>query len=53
MKKKECPSCAMEVDAKSKSCPVCNYEFTGSNQPVLKWIALLLVILFFLSLFMF
>src|SRR5574337_234539 len=27
MKKKECPSCAMPVDEKSKVCPVCGYEF--------------------------
>jgi RNA polymerase subunit RPABC4/transcription elongation factor Spt4 len=38
MKKKECPSCAMEIDAKSKECPVCGYEFPTSG--ALKWLAL-------------
>jgi hypothetical protein len=27
MKKKECPSCALEVDANLKECPFCGYEF--------------------------
>ena len=46
-KKTECPSCAMEVDANSKVCPICGYEFTRTS-PVLKWIALLLILLFLL-----
>lgn len=37
----------MEVDAKSKTCPVCQYEFTRQSSPV-RWIALLLVLLFVL-----
>jgi RNA polymerase subunit RPABC4/transcription elongation factor Spt4 len=45
MKKKECPSCAMEIDADSKQCPVCNYEFPPSNAG-LKWAAILLALLF-------
>lgn len=45
MKKKECPSCAMEVDADSRSCPVCQYEFPRSNAG-LRWAALLLALLF-------
>jgi len=48
MKTKECPSCAMEVDSESRVCPVCSYEFTDSNKGGLKWIALLLAVLFFL-----
>jgi len=45
MKTKECPSCAMQVDAKSKVCPICQYEFTQTNRT---WqiVALLLVLLF-------
>lgn len=45
MKTKECPSCAMQVDAKSKLCPICQYEFTQTNRT---WqvVALLLVLLF-------
>jgi RNA polymerase subunit RPABC4/transcription elongation factor Spt4 len=49
MKKKECPSCAMEVDAGSKVCPICGYEFTQPSA-VAKWVAILLVLLFLLYL---
>jgi RNA polymerase subunit RPABC4/transcription elongation factor Spt4 len=50
MQKKECPSCAMEIDQKSKVCPVCGYEFTDHRNSGLKWVALLLAILFLLYL---
>lgn len=50
MKTKECPACAMLVDAESKTCPICAYEFTESNKGNLKWIAILLAILFLLYL---
>jgi RNA polymerase subunit RPABC4/transcription elongation factor Spt4 len=48
MVKKECPSCAMEVNADSKTCPVCGYEFPRVTIG-LKLIALLLalIILYF------
>ena len=45
MKKKECPSCAMQIDADSRQCPVCNYEFPPANRG-LKWAAILLALLF-------
>jgi RNA polymerase subunit RPABC4/transcription elongation factor Spt4 len=45
-KKKECPSCAMEIDSKSKLCPVCGYEFPQNTG--LKWVAIGLVILWLL-----
>ena len=32
MKKKECPSCAMEIDMNSKTCPICGYEFPITNK---------------------
>ena len=32
MKKKECPSCAMEIDWNAKTCPVCGYEFPVVNK---------------------
>ena len=47
MNKKEFPSCAMEVDAKNKVCPVCGYEFTQSASG-LKWAAFLLALLLLL-----
>jgi RNA polymerase subunit RPABC4/transcription elongation factor Spt4 len=43
MKKKECPSCAMEIDAKSKVCPICGYEFAEGGS-AMKWIVILLAI---------
>jgi uncharacterized protein (UPF0212 family) len=46
-KKLECPSCAMEIDAQSRQCPICGYEFPRQN-PVIVWVAILLVILFLL-----
>jgi len=49
MKTKECPSCAMEVDAESKTCPVCHYEFTNHSMGI-KFVAILLVLLFLLYL---
>ncbi|MEQ9288602.1 MAG: hypothetical protein RIG77_16900 [Cyclobacteriaceae bacterium] len=44
MKKKECPSCAMEIEAGSKHCPICNYEFTQPNR-LFQVVAILLVII--------
>lgn len=39
----------MEVEAKSKTCPVCGYEFAEYSSSY-KWIAILLVVLFLLYL---
>lgn len=50
MKTKECPACAMMVDTKSKVCPICSYEFTENNKGSLKYVAILLAILFLLYL---
>ncbi|WP_186756867.1 hypothetical protein [Echinicola salinicaeni] len=47
MKTRECPSCAMEVDAKADLCPICKYEFP-KNSPIIQIVAILLVILFVL-----
>lgn len=49
MKTKECPSCAMDVPAKSKVCPVCQYEFAEVSVGY-RWIAIGLIILFLLYL---
>lgn len=43
--RKECPSCAMKIDANSKQCPVCSYEFPSTNTG-LRWAALALALLF-------
>lgn len=52
MKTKECPSCAMAVDAKSKVCPICKYQFAKQSTG-LKWAALALALLFFIYLIFF
>src|ERR1700755_2207899 len=44
MKKKECPSCAMEVDADAKVCPICGYEFTEGHSAGSRWLAILLIV---------
>jgi len=47
--KKECPSCAMEVDVGAGKCPICGYEFPATGKGY-AWIAILLVILILLFL---
>ena len=39
----------MEVDARSKECPVCGYEFTGYSTGF-KWVAVVLILIFLLYL---
>ncbi len=45
MAKKECPSCAVDIDKNAEICPVCGYEFPRQKS-AFKWVALLLIILF-------
>ena len=45
MKKKECPSCAMEIDYKEKVCPICGYEFP-TESGALKYLVIALIIIF-------
>ncbi|MDX1531354.1 MAG: zinc ribbon domain-containing protein [Rhodothermales bacterium] len=33
-KLRECPSCAMEVDAEADECPVCGYEYPSNRAGV-------------------
>ncbi len=47
MAQRECPSCAMEVDSKNDSCPICGYEFPDYSRSF-KLIAVLLVLIFIL-----
>ena len=51
LKTMECPSCAMEIDAKSGYCPICGYEFPKQS----RWIQIVavLLVLFFLYLIIF
>ncbi|NJN42993.1 MAG: hypothetical protein HC811_12950 [Flammeovirgaceae bacterium] len=46
-KTKECPSCAMKIEATSEECPVCGYQFQNYGSWV-KWLAILMVIVFIL-----
>ena len=52
MKKKECPSCAMEIDEDCIECPICSYEFPLTSKKV-KWIAILMIILMLFYLLVF
>lgn len=49
MKKKECPSCAMEIDADAKVCPICSYEFTEGHSKGNRFLAIILIIAFLLA----
>lgn len=49
MKKKECPSCAMEIDDNEKICPICNYEFPTQSKvfQTVGYVLLIIIIVFF------
>lgn len=49
--KKECPSCAMEVDADSKVCPICSYEFTEGHSSGRRLLAALVIVAILLAIF--
>lgn len=44
---KECPGCAVEVDADADTCPICKYDFPRSSRwlQLTAWLMLILVIL--------
>lgn len=50
MKTKECPSCAMEIDADAERCPICGYEFphTPLSVKIMAIIMILLMIFYFI-----
>lgn len=43
---RECPGCAMQVEANQNHCPICGYAFPHptSRQTSLKWIGALLML---------
>lgn len=47
MDKRECPGCAMEVDADAKVCPICGYEFPqqSTGVQIMAWVMAILLIL--------
>ncbi|MEX0684610.1 MAG: zinc ribbon domain-containing protein [Balneolales bacterium] len=50
MKTKECPSCALEVDAQNEICPICGYEFPeqSSWSYLVIWVMIALLLLWVL-----
>ena len=46
MKKIECPSCAVEVDADNETCPICGYEFPRQKKSVqiAAWVMFFLIL---------
>lgn len=50
MEKKECPGCAMEVDASAEICPICGYEFPRrrTSVQIAAWIMIALMLAWFL-----
>jgi RNA polymerase subunit RPABC4/transcription elongation factor Spt4 len=44
VKKKECPSCAMDIDEDAAACPICGYEFSRSFGAT-RWVAIGLLML--------
>ncbi|MBL0340787.1 MAG: hypothetical protein IPP71_07635 [Bacteroidetes bacterium] len=47
MKKKECPSCAMEINSEATICPICGYEFPVQHK-IYVWVAILLLVVLIL-----
>ncbi|MFC1726634.1 hypothetical protein ACFL4T_13505 [candidate division KSB1 bacterium] len=45
MSKKECPSCAVEIDTGETVCPICRYEFPAGRRSYVKITALILLII--------
>jgi len=46
MSTKECPSCAVEINRGDKICPICGYEFPARKKINIKFIGLVLLLLF-------
>ncbi|GIV58604.1 MAG: zinc ribbon domain-containing protein [Bacteroidetes bacterium] len=43
-KQRECPSCALDVDAAAEVCPYCGYEFPVQKRGV-TWAAVAMILL--------
>lgn len=46
MEKRECPGCAMEVDADAEVCPICGYEFPKQPKTlqIMVWVMIVLLL---------
>lgn len=49
MEKKECPGCAMPVDADAEVCPICGYEFPSqpTHIKIAAWVMIILLLLWY------
>ena len=47
MQTKECPGCAVEVNAEAEVCPICGYEFPKQSfaMKLAVWLMIILIIL--------
>lgn len=47
---KECPGCAVQVDADAEICPICSYEFPkqSTGVKVMAWLMIILLLLWLL-----
>jgi len=47
MDQKECPACAVAVDADAEVCPICGYEFPrqSTGKKLIAWLMIILLIL--------
>jgi RNA polymerase subunit RPABC4/transcription elongation factor Spt4 len=48
MKTVECPSCAMNVEANSETCPICGYDFPKQSKSlmIVVWAMIALILLY-------
>lgn len=46
MEKRECPGCAIEVDAGTEVCPICGYEFPklSIGKQIMVWLMMILLL---------
>lgn len=46
MQTRECPGCAMEVDADAVLCPICEYEFPkqSTGTKIMVWLMIILLL---------
>lgn len=47
METKECPGCAVEVNADAEVCPICGYEFPKQSKltQIVAWVLIILIVL--------
>lgn len=50
-KTKECPGCAMDVDAKEDICPICEYDFPRQSKAAQIAVFFLIILMLFWLLF--